>query len=119
MSDDESIVIHLPAKNPIADVVSERIRQDDKWGGGRDHLDAPAFRGDQACRALRIPLAHEAQEAVEEAAMAGCLSWAAILQEEVSEAVEAGGEGDQVALRKELVQVAAVAVAWIEAIDRR
>lgn len=44
-------------------------------------------------------------------------SWALILLEEVSEAVEA--IGDATALRAELVQVAAVATAWAEAIDRR
>lgn len=44
-------------------------------------------------------------------------SWALILLEEVSEAVEA--IGDVTALRAELVQVGAVACAWVEAIDRR
>jgi hypothetical protein len=53
--------------------------------------------------------------------------WNAILSEEVGESAQevltlewgeeaGGGHGN---LREELVQVAAVAVAWIEAIDRR
>lgn len=47
--------------------------------------------------------------------------WFAILAEEVGEAAEAALENDQGRgeLREELVQTAAVAVAWIEAIDRR
>lgn len=55
------------------------------------------------------------------------LMWTAILGEEVGESCQevltqiwgkqnGGGHGN---LREELVQVAAVAVAWIEAIDRR
>ena len=43
-------------------------------------------------------------------------SWALILGEEVAEAFD---EVEVVPLREELVQVAAVAVAWIEALDRR
>jgi NTP pyrophosphatase (non-canonical NTP hydrolase) len=48
--------------------------------------------------------------------------WTAILTEEVGEAAQAalhakfGGHGD---LREELVQVAAVALAWLECMDRR
>lgn len=44
------------------------------------------------------------------------MDWLHILREEVAEAF---AETDPVALRGELVQVAAVAVAWAEAIDRR
>lgn len=43
-------------------------------------------------------------------------TWRHILQEEVAEAF---AELDPAPLREELIQVAAVAVAWIEAIDRR
>jgi len=45
-------------------------------------------------------------------------SWAAILLEEVWEAFEAGFLGRTSDLREELVQVAAVAVAWVDYIDR-
>src|SRR5882672_9602900 len=45
----------------------------------------------------------------------GKLTWADILREEVAEAM---AEEDPVLLRAELVQVAAVAVAWIEALYR-
>ena len=76
----------------LEDVSDERDRQDEKWGV-QNHLD---------------------------------LTWNAIIMEELGEAAQevltqqfgvmGKGHGD---LREELVQVAAVAVAWIEAIDRR
>lgn len=44
------------------------------------------------------------------------ISWSNILNEEVCEAL---CEEDEAKLRDELVQVAAVAVSWIKAIDRR
>lgn len=46
----------------------------------------------------------------------GTLTYRALLREEFLEAL---AERDPVKLRAELVQVAAVAVQWIEAIDRR
>lgn len=72
----------------------ERARQDNKWG-------------EQNC--------HD-------------FEWVSILTEEVGEAAAEANEanftsgknrGDFTKLRAELVQVAAVSVAWIEAIDRR
>lgn len=44
--------------------------------------------------------------------------WLAILVEEVGEVAKAMQEGDWRDIRTELTQVAAVAVAWIENIDR-
>ena len=46
----------------------------------------------------------------------GTVSWEQILTEEWAEAL---AESDPDALRSELIQVAAVAVKWVEAIDRR
>ncbi len=47
-------------------------------------------------------------------------SWVAELTEQVDEAVESTyPDGDVASLREELVQVAAVAVAWIECLDRQ
>jgi len=46
----------------------------------------------------------------------GSITWEQILTEEWAEAI---AESDPKALRSELVQVASVAVKWIEAIDRR
>ena len=113
-----------PTLDVVADVVAERKRQNRKWGQ-QDHRDAdpdlldrpggatPARLADE----LEIPTAGRAKYLCNEAARTGRPSWSVILIEEVAEAVEA--IGDDVALRDELVQVAAVAVAWIEAIDRR
>jgi len=76
----------------VDDVLAERRRQDSKWGE-QNHLD---------------------------------LTWLAILTEEVGETAQeiltnqfgavGNGHGD---LREEVVQVVAVALAWLEAIDRR
>lgn len=46
----------------------------------------------------------------------GCVTWRDVLSEEVAEAY---AEEDLTALRKELIQVAAVAARWVEDIDRR
>lgn len=86
----------MSAKSILEEVAHERRRQDGKWG--------PQYHHD----------AH----------------WLAILMEEVGEAAECvckaevppvspGAEGWRTAVRAELVQVAAVAVAWIETIDGR
>lgn len=45
--------------------------------------------------------------------------WALILMEEVGEAAQASLEATPLNLRAELVQTAAVVVAWVEALDRR
>jgi NTP pyrophosphatase (non-canonical NTP hydrolase) len=74
----------------LGEVAEERISQDAKWGE-QNHLD---------------------------------FVWCAILGEEVGEVANAILEGTfsdapLAHVRDELVQVAAVAVAWVEAIDRR
>ena len=88
----ESISVPERAYEVFTDVAEERAAQEDKWGI-QDHDD---------------------------------LTWLAILSEEVGEASQeiltaqfgaaGNGHGD---LREEVVHVAAVALAWIEAIDRR
>jgi hypothetical protein len=95
-------------KTVLGDVAAERTRQDEKWGP-QDHPDGTGgrWRGITAAAAKR-----ECQEAF----AAGRGTWALVLQEEVAEVL---AESDREALRTELVQVAAVAVAWIEALDRR
>ncbi len=75
----------------LDEVAAERLKQDQKWGDQRDHDDG---------------------------------MWALILGEEFGEACQASlekpflGTGDG-PTRDELIQVAAVAVCWIESIDRR
>lgn len=46
-------------------------------------------------------------------------SWAHILTEEVAEAIDEARANNTAALREELIQVAAMCVAWVEAIDGR
>lgn len=71
----------------FGDVAMERGRQDTKWGG-RPGID----RRDDA-------------------------TYAAVLGEEFGEVCKAWLERDMDNLREELVQVAAVAVAWVEELD--
>lgn len=96
-------------KHNIADeVVVERIRQDALWGE-QNHDDGthPALFEYEAAVA-KNRCAHAARN--------NTLTWQLILDEEVKEAF---AESNPDKLRAELVQVAAVATCWIEAIDRR
>jgi hypothetical protein len=90
------------------EVRHERYQQDEKWGE-QNHPDGT---GDQRWRDAR----NRVQIEVDEAAHLGGTTWRGILHEEVFEAF---AEKDPVKLRAELVQIAAVAQAWAEAIDRR
>ena len=91
----------------LEDVHNERLAQDDKWGeqSHPDGRQAPPFVVDWQ------------RQHVEAQVERGETNWRDILHEEVLEAY--GAIGTDKALREELIQVAAVAVAWIEAIDRR
>lgn len=95
----------------LEDVRDERQRQRDKWGddSADDHPDGTSARnyGD---------VANMARTMTNAAAIGGAATWRHIIMEELYEALAAV---DPVRLRAELVQVAAVAVSWIEAIDRR
>lgn len=97
----------------LADVSHERRMQDAKWGADWEKLkQLPNGTGKAAQRAE----AEIAKAACEAAFRDGRGSFALILLEEVAEAM---AESDPDKLRAELVQVAAVAVKWIEALDRR
>lgn len=108
----------------LAQVAKERARQDAKWGP-QNHPDADpvllgragGVDGQRLAEELEIPSAARAKFLCRMAGNRGADNWGAILVEELAEAVDA--IGDDAALRAELVQVAAVAVAWVEAIDRR
>lgn len=101
----------------LEEVSHERAAQDAKWGeqnhpngtGDDRHLlcdvALPTY-GTLASRARTVTDAHARQ---------GNLTYADILMEEVGEGL---AEGDPRRLRAELIQVAAVAVAWVEKIDR-
>lgn len=89
----------------LDEVQVERDRQNAKWGE-QNHQVGGYFR-------RPIELADDLRRWLRE----GSAAWELILLEEVAEAWDA--IGNENALRAELVQVAAVAVAWVEAIDRR
>lgn len=102
----------------LAEVAAERKRQDAKWGEQNHPLIDPVLWGRWPTRVAEeyeIPTASRAQFLCEEAARKGEVTWAHILVEEVAEFVG----GSPQSMRAELIQVAAVAVAAVEAIDRR
>jgi ADP-ribose pyrophosphatase len=115
---------HLQAV--LADVAAERARQDDKWGEqNHPSLDQVLLRRAGGCSPQRmaeeyqIPTAAAARTACNTAAERGQLTWGHILIEELAEAIEAATEhGDGRQLRDELVQTAAVTIAWIQRLDR-
>ena len=97
------------AYSPVYGAIArERAAQDARWGeqNHRDGTGGLSRAGD--AESMRQWTNRQAAE--------GTLAWIDILEEEVAEAL---AETDPAKLRAELVQVAAVAVAWIEAIDRR
>jgi len=98
-----------------SDGIRERAAQDVKWGQS-NHPDLPAGVK-HPCAFFGIPTADAARLACEDAFRRGIGSNAHILLEEVSEAIEVAH--DPVRLREELVQVTAVAMKWVEQIDRR
>jgi hypothetical protein len=97
-------------KGVLEEVHAERERQDAKWGE-QNHPDGTGdddgYRQRQAEAARSICQAHAAD---------GTVTWLDILREELAEAF---AESDSAKLRAELIQVAAVATAWVESIDRR
>jgi len=95
--------------NPIERAVrAEREAQDARWGE-QNHPDGTGLLGDDLS-------AQSARHTCQYAASKDAVTWRDILWEEVAEAF---AEQDDAKLRTELVQVAAVAQAWAEAIDRR
>jgi hypothetical protein len=98
----------------LGDIGAERDRQDAKWGADRNLPDFPqTYRRGSAFARVRE---EEAKRHCSASFLANDPNWFVILQEEVAEAL---ATTDTASLRAELIQVAAVAVAWVEAIDRR
>jgi hypothetical protein len=110
LADRDALAARIAAADTkvLGEIAAERARQDEKWGE-QNHPDGT---GDYP----EIIDADVARMACEGAAEGGYLDWLHILREEVAEAF---AESAPDKLRAELVQVAAVAVAWVEAIDRR
>ena len=97
----------MPDTKVLVEVFEERERQDAKWGE-QNHPDGT---GDgYAAMAGAYHTICDWKHKI------GAGAYLDILLEEV---FEAAAESDPAKLRTELVQVAAVAVAWVECIDRR
>lgn len=102
-------------KQPLRDITKERARQDELWGPHQTHPDMPSTTP-LLLQLLPLPAAAQVQTQNAADARAGELSWFMIALEELLDAAETASPAE---LRAELVQLAAVAVAWIEAIDER
>lgn len=106
----------------VREVLDERARQDAKWGE-QNHPDlSPEVAGyklELVHEKMGVALAGDAKARVERLARLGELGYADIALEEFAEAIEAAALRDTKALRTELIQTAAVLVAWVECIDRR
>ncbi len=103
---------HTPVREKVTrkvlgEISDERRNQFKKWGD----QNLP----DGTSEAVTY-IADEMRKVCDAAAKDGTLTWQDVLMEEVA---EASCEVDPVRLREELVQIAAVATAWVEAIDRR
>lgn len=91
----------------VGEVIAERIRQDEKWGE-QNHPDGTG-------NALQRRAAEDSRYVCQRNFQRGEGTWHDILLEEVAEAF---AESDKSKLRDELIQVAAVAVAWVEKLER-
>lgn len=101
----------------LAEVAAERAAQDAMWGF-QDFPDGTGHTAPVGAGGVREAgeAAGRAKREVTEAAARGALTWRHVLHEEV---LEAFAENEPDALRAELIQVAAVAVKWVQALDRR
>ena len=96
----------------LQDILLERFNQFRKWGE-QNHPSFPAevLNDPESWRKME----EWARRICDSAAKQGVLTWMDILTEEIHEAYAAK---DNAKLREELIQVAAVAVAWIDSLDR-
>lgn len=107
----------MNTKQVLDEIWEERQRQDEKFGVQHRETE---MRTDRLYRILR---AHDpltvARAEYEFEVKQNRVSWMTVLAEEFLEAIiETTPPVDRKALRAELIQVAAVAVAWIEDLDR-
>lgn len=89
----------------MEDVRAERARQVDKWGK-QNHPNGTSVKFK--------PLADAARNACQAADASGTVTWVHIGREEFFEVASAT---DRTELRKELIQLIAVGVAWVENLD--
>lgn len=98
-----------------AEVIAERMRQHAKWGEQNWPDFPPEINPVRRPRAYGLPSELAAKARVEHGAVARNLTYGDILVEEVAEAFSTKTRAE---LRAELIQVAAVAQAWVEKLDR-
>lgn len=101
------VVIPVSTASVLRDIADERYRQNEKFPG--QHLP-------DGTRESMKSVADAARVMCDMFAAQGELTWRDVLAEEISEAFAAE---DPEQLRKELIQVAAVATRWAEEIDNR
>lgn len=113
---EELVAAHEKAAQTVGvlqEVQQERERQNIKWGI-QNHPDGTCAGPNGAITAKQH--ADAARSVCDQMAKLGKLTWSHILTEEL---MEAYAETEAPKLRKELIQVAAVATQWVECIDRR
>jgi hypothetical protein len=96
------------------EIMGERDRQDEKWG--EQNHKSMSWDGNYDERGERKRHCAELQERCDRAAREGWLAWEHVVDEELAEVYAAESDAER---RGELVQLAAVLIAWIECIDRR
>lgn len=107
-----------PVRKVLREVFRERMRQESIFGE-QNHPDGT---GPEVWWTRHLGPAHVVRDTYRDLTDAhasgvdGPVTWLDILREEIGEAF---AEDDPAKLRTELVQVAAVAVSWVQAIDRR
>ena len=95
----------LPWRGVLSEVQAKRLNQNEKWGE-QNHRN---YEGKLSDYDTLVSICRELNDTQ--------LSWETILQEEVNGALAEMDNDNR--LRAELIQVAAVVVAWVECIDRR
>lgn len=113
----------MSSREALVEVLAERRRQDAKWGEQNHPNLSPEHSltdtAERIAEDMGVPSANTARQRVENLAKRGALGYADIALEEFCEAIEAAAEGNDAHLREELIQTAAVLVAWVECVDRR
>lgn len=102
-----------PLLRVVCDVLRERVAQEEKWGE-QNHPDSSCDPFDRP-----VITSTAAKRLTDERTEAGTVSWTDIAVEELAEALDEAEAGNTDALRTELIQLAAVCVQWVQAIDRR
>ena|ERR1700748_1699925 len=97
------------------EISAERLKQDVKWGEQNLPSVVPGLTPKELSERYEIPTEERGKKIYDHYASTGEQTFTDIAVEELTEVVGALNEKDR---REELVQLAAVIVQWIEAIDR-